>query len=103
MKTFRFTLVNIAMVSILATCTMAHGSPIMYLTNNADGKIVLTNESCVKNDNGRLAYSTTPKANTLIGCWTHDDIGIHILWDGTDLRSYDYTNWIVIDKEKPSL
>ena len=95
--------VKLALVGLAFAWTTAHGSPIMYLTNNADGKIVLTNEACVKNDSGRLAYSTTPKANTLIGCWTHDDIGIHILWDGTDLRSYDYTNWIVINKEKPSL
>lgn len=95
--------VKLALVGLAFAWTTGHAAPIMYLTNNADGKIVLTNESCMKSTSGHLAYSTTPKANTLIGCWTHDDIGIHILWDGTDLRSYDYTNWIVINKEKPSL
>ena len=96
--------VKLALVGLAFAWTTGHAAPIMYMANKAEGKIVLTNEACTKNASGRLAYSTMPNANTLIGCWAHDDIGIHILWDGTDLRSYDYTNWIVINKEeKPSL
>lgn len=95
--------VKLALVGLAFACTTAHGSPIMYMLNNANGKLVLTDEACLRKASGRLAYSTAPNTNTLIGCWTNDDIGIHILWDGTDLRSYDYTNWIVINKEKPSL
>lgn len=104
MKTFRFTLVNIAMVSILATCTMAHGSPIMYLPNNADGKIVLTDEPCVRgNGKGLLAYTTGHNMPTQLGCWTNDDLAVHIMWEGTDLRSYDYQNWVVVKKDKSTL
>lgn len=96
-------LAKLALIMALGPWTTVHAAPIMYLTNNANGKIVLTDESCIRGASGKLAYSTMPQGSTLIGCWTNDDIGIHILWDGTDLRSYDYTNWILIKKDKSTL
>ena len=83
---------------MLALSLTAVAKPIMYTMNDGGGKIVLTDENC-KRGMGKVAYSTHPTARTQLGCWTADDLAVHIQWNGNDLRSYDYEGWYVIENK----
>jgi hypothetical protein len=85
-------------VILLGACITGHAAPIMYTKNNSLGHIVLTDESCITGT-GHLAYATQPNAETLLGCWTSDDVAIHIYWSNKYLRAYDYTDWVIVKKD----
>lgn len=86
-------------MAVLALNTQA--KPIMYTVNTGGGRIVLTDELC-RYGNGKLAYTTHPASATQLGCWTADDVAIHVQWDNSELRSYDYEGWHVIENKKKS-
>lgn len=88
-----------ALLAVLALNVQA--KPIMYTGNTGGGRIVLTDETC-RVGNGKLAYSTHPASATQLGCWLADDVAIHIQWENSELRSYDYEGWRVIDNKKKS-
>jgi hypothetical protein len=90
-----------ALLAVLALNVQA--KPIMYTNNTGGGRIVLTDQPC-KTNVGKVAYATHPKSSTQLGCWLSDDVAIHIQWDGSELRSYEYEGWHVIDtKSKTTL
>lgn len=86
---------------LLAVSIGAQAEAIMWCYNTTGGKIVLTDEKCTRGTAGRMAYtlSTNPNAETLIGCWTRDALAIHVLWDGSVLKSYDYSDWHIIKND----
>lgn len=66
-----------------------------FLPNGSGGEIVLTTditEDC--GENMHFAYSTSPIADTIPGCWFHDERMVHIKWlpDGS-IRSYPISNF----------
>lgn len=81
--------------------TAACAEPVAYCYNEGGGKIVLTDAVC-DGKPGQIAYSTfaDAKVDTLTGCWLHDSVAIHILWTGRGLRSYDYSGWVLIKKDR---
>jgi hypothetical protein len=90
-------------ILLMAFTFSAQAKPILYTLNDGGGRIVLTDEKCKKHT-GKLAYATLPKAETQLGCWTSDDLNIHIQWQNSELRSYDYDGWNVVgDTSKSSL
>jgi hypothetical protein len=88
-----------AILAVLALSAQA--KPIMHTANTGGGRIVLTDEEC-RVGNGKLAYSTHPSIATQIGCWLADDVAIHIQWEGSELRSYTYDGWTVLNNKKKS-
>lgn len=62
--------------------SLAHAGPnaIAEMPNKAGGKIILT-ESLCPNKTSRIAYSTKPDFPTMTGCWSWDELFIHIRWD----------------------
>jgi len=97
-------LVAILGAILLGVCITVNAAPIMYTKNNSNGKIVLTDEKCLSEAaKGRLAYSTKPNEETLVGCWTNDEIAIHIFWAEKYLRSYEYTDWVILKKDDPTM
>lgn len=86
---------------LMALALSAQAKPIMYTVNTGGGRIVLTDETC-RVGNGKLAYTTHPTSATMLGCWLADDVAIHIQWEGSDLRSYNYEGWTVINNKSKS-
>lgn len=76
----------------------AHAEAIMWCYNSNGGKIVLTDELCSR-AKGNIAYIVPETGETVMGCWASDAVAIHVLWSGKYLKSYDYTNWVVVKKE----
>jgi hypothetical protein len=88
-----------AILAVLALSAQA--KPIMHTANTGGGRIVLTDEEC-RTGTGKLAYATHPSTATQIGCWLADDVAIHIQWEGSELRSYTYDGWTVLNNKKKS-
>ena len=80
----------------LTISLMANSTVIIQTTNKGGGTIALTDEIC--DTGGKIAYATHPDLNTLLGCWSSDNTMIHILWEGKNLRSYDFTGWQIMNK-----
>jgi hypothetical protein len=90
------------LIALLAVPLLGHAEAVFETSNQAGGKIVLTDEYC-RDDSHKLAYSMVPGYDTILGCWTADNQYIHIAWYDGGLRSYDYSLWRKIKKVKPSL
>lgn len=65
------------------------------MNNKANGKLVLTSDTCAKYPTMYLAYSSMPNSPTLWGCWYSDKIYVHIRWDDGDYRTYPLEWWTV--------
>lgn len=87
------------LLGLVLVSTSAFCEPIASLTNQAGGKIVLTNEKC-DIAGYKLAYATHPDISTQFGCWTADSVTIHIRWSDGEMRAYDYSNWVMLKKGK---
>ena len=70
-------------------------------SNNAGGKIVLTERDCVvsgKTYSGWYAmYSTIPSGDLVRGCWTVADKRVHVVYNDGTSRVYDIDSFIKID------
>lgn len=74
--------------ALLLLCLSAHvnAESIATLPNQADGKIVLTNEVCKDPDNGTVyeivkrSYNYSASGGTSEGCWIIEDETIVIIW-----------------------
>lgn len=89
---------NKLLLGLVLVSTSAFCEPIAYTMNEGGGKIVITNEQC-NGSTYKLAYATHPNTNTQFGCWYSDQIGIHINWNTSGLRSYDYSGWSMVNKK----
>jgi hypothetical protein len=84
------------LIALLFVSGVAQAEAKFVMNNNAGGKIILTDEPC-NNGTHKLAYSTSPKNETLQGCWGADSSFVHIRWYTNDLRSYPIADWRLID------
>jgi hypothetical protein len=87
-------------LALMITASSSHALIIAEQQNNANGLMVLTDEIC-ENNTGRVAYSTIPNTETLLGCWNYDDNFVHIYWAQTrKLVSYPINSWKMKVKAK---
>ncbi len=87
------------LLTLLMIPAMSKAEALFETNNKGGGKIVLTDEMC-SDGKHRLAYATHPDIETTMGCWAADNSNIHIKWDGGQLRSYDYSGWRDLRKNK---
>jgi hypothetical protein len=98
-----FIIVGLIVSLTLCFSTRVIADVLAHTTNNVGGKIVITDNKCVK-ASGRVAYSTNPSGETIFGCWVNDSSFIHILWNGaTNPNSYPYTGWETANKQSPTM
>lgn len=92
MKQFKF-------IPVLALCFgLAHADTVATLKNKAGGLIVLTDvvtERC-RNFAG-AAYATRSDNQTSWGCWSSDDLMVHIKWMDGDTSAYPLEVFTVND------
>ena len=89
---------RIIAAALLAIST-AHAGILATLQNDGGGQIVLTDIACSSIQGAKVAYATSPKTNTLTGCWTIDEQYVHIFWDDDQkIRSYELFLWKVNKK-----
>ena len=93
---------NKLLIALLIVSSSAHAESLFEANNNANGKLVLTDELC-RDGTNRLAYSTVQGYDTILGCWTADNSYVHIKWYEGSLRSYNYNIWRDVRKVKPTL
>lgn len=78
----------------LTTASMAYADTLATHPNSAGGQIVLTDVPCegvVK----YVVYSSSPRSDTLFGCWFSDATMIHITWNDGSTRAYEFDGWNV--------
>lgn len=80
------------------------GSPVQAavvatMSNEAGGKIVLMDDTIEACDGSYTAYSTSPKNQTIWGCWFVDDEFVHITWkEDNQTRSYPVGDFVMSRK-----
>ena len=87
--------------ALFIVTTTSHAEALFETYNKSGGRIVLTNELCSDGVH-KLAYSQANNIGTILGCWTADNLFIHIRWDDNTLRSYEYEGWFDVRKFKPT-
>lgn len=87
------------LLATLLLCPMlAYGAVIASMPNQAGGKIVLTDESCIHNgkryEGLYKSYFYTPSGVTGDGCWRLDDETVVVVWiDSNTTRRYPVQNF----------
>lgn len=75
--------------ALAATPVMADS---WVMPNQGGGQVVLTDRPCPGYKNLSAAYTYTGKIY-IDGCWTIIDNKIHVVWNGTDRRVYDISDF----------
>ena len=77
-----------------ATASIAYADTFATYRNSAGGQIVLTDVPC-DGTTQYVAYASSPRSDTLFGCWFSDSTMIHVTWKDGSIRSYEFDGWNV--------
>jgi hypothetical protein len=94
------------LIGVLLLCPMlAYGAVIATMPNQAGGKIVLTDESCVYGNKNYpslyRSYFYTPEGTAGDGCWRLDDETVIVVWfDSNTTRRYPAVNFDIRKRGK---
>ena len=82
----------------------AQAEAIATMPNNANGKIVLTNEICKFKgkvyDSLRRAYNYTEQGYTSEGCYAIEDETVVVVWDSGNKMRYPAANFTLTNRGK---
>jgi len=76
----------------------ANSVVLAFSSNDAGGKIVLTQTKCEKAPSF-VAYTTSSEGKIDYGCWTNDELYIFINWEKNGLSNYTFDKFVAIPSE----